>query len=117
MPYSDKEKQRSYQHQNYLANKELWRERNSKRRVAIREFVRNTKEQNPCSDCGEFYPFFVMDFDHLDDKVSNISRLLAGHASLGRIKEEIAKCELVCANCHRYRTQARQLRIHSPVAQ
>lgn len=49
--------------------------------------------------------FDPMDFDHRnrDDKVSEISNFTAGWDAL---KEEIAKCDLVCANCHRIRTSA-----------
>lgn len=48
-----------------------------------------------------------MDFDHIDgDKVDNVGhmRYTAGG---NKILEEIAKCEVVCANCHRQRTYAR----------
>lgn len=47
-----------------------------------------------------------MDFDHLDDKVRNVSNMV-GHNSWDSILEEITKCELVCACCHRLRTKAR----------
>lgn len=46
-----------------------------------------------------------MDFDHLLDKFKNVSRMTA--YKWDRIEAEIAKCELVCANCHRVRTFAR----------
>jgi len=51
-----------------------------------------------------------MDFDHLpgEDKVKYISKMVARSWSLAKIDAEIAKCELVCANCHRIRTARRQ---------
>lgn len=62
----------------------------------------------PCKDCGNSYPPCAMDFDHLEGtiKVDNISDLKK-HCSLKKIKEEILKCEIVCAVCHRIRTHKR----------
>jgi hypothetical protein len=61
----------------------------------------------PCADCGERYPSYVMDFDHLHgDKLANVSSLKT--ASLERLLGEMHKCDVVCANCHRLRTVARR---------
>lgn len=72
-----------------------------------REYVRKIKESNPCTDCGQFYHYSQMDFDHIDFKKQNIARLVNSEASIKTIKQEIAKCELVCSNCHRIRTWSR----------
>lgn len=64
------------------------------------------KESHPCTDCGNFFPYYVMQFDHLKDKYLGIARMWAH--SLERIEQEIAKCELVCANCHAIRTHKRR---------
>jgi hypothetical protein len=66
-------------------------------------------KNRPCADCGRSYPPYVMDFDHVrGEKVANVSVLVAGGASRRRVLAEIAKCEVVCANCHRERTHGRQ---------
>jgi len=49
-----------------------------------------------------------MDFDHLSDKVANVAALAANCNSWKTLTEEIAKCELVCACCHRVRTAQRE---------
>jgi hypothetical protein len=49
----------------------------------------------------------MLDFDHLKDKKYNISRMIHDGFSWAAIKKEIAKCEVVCANCHRVRTHNR----------
>lgn len=64
---------------------------------------------HPCVDCGEQDPV-VLDFDHLPgfEKRFTISRAVgASTRSWDSILAEIAKCEVVCANCHRRRTAAR----------
>jgi hypothetical protein len=61
---------------------------------------------HPCVDCGETDPV-VLEFDHLRDKRFAISAQL--HArNWQSILDEIAKCEVVCANCHRRRTARRR---------
>lgn len=67
-----------------------------------REYVYNFLLENPCTDCGETDPI-VLEFDHLHDKVKSVSDMMA-NCSLSRIKEEISKCVVRCANCHRRKT-------------
>lgn len=77
--------------------------------AACRAYVREIKT-GPCADCKRQYPWYVMEFDHIsghrgpgDDKVAS----LVTQGTLARVQREIAKCELVCANCHRIRTHMR----------
>ncbi len=61
----------------------------------------------PCTDCGKAYPPYVMDFDHRDPSIkgAEINHLLnKTTAPWARVLEEIAKCDVVCVNCHRLRT-------------
>jgi hypothetical protein len=64
------------------------------------------KADRPCADCGLVYPPYVMEWDHLpgtEKKLVLADTRRSAHAK-ERILAEIAKCELVCANCHRERT-------------
>jgi hypothetical protein len=81
------------------------RERRDRRQVIIDEL-----KSAPCADCGGTFPPVCMDFDHLGDKKFTVSR--AYTRSIGTVLAEIAKCEVVCANCHRIRTAARLVRKH-----
>jgi hypothetical protein len=68
----------------------------------------NALKSKPCTDCGGIFPPYVMDFDHIgDDKVNNVGTMVSHGHSRERVMAEIAKCELVCANCHRIRTYTR----------
>lgn len=93
--------------QHYRKNAEFYKQRQRDRRARNMAYVQEFKETNPCTDCGQFYPYYVMEFDHLPEngKAFEISRLRT--ISLDTIKAEIAKCDLVCANCHRVRTWTR----------
>jgi hypothetical protein len=68
--------------------------------------IKAIKEASGCIDCGE-KNHVVLDFDHLKDKRYNVSRMIHDGFSWAAIKKEIAKCEVVCANCHRIRTHDR----------
>jgi hypothetical protein len=75
-------------------------------RQRIRALIEEAKAK-PCTDCGGFFPTCVMDLDHVrgtkEFKVSEAVQ--AGYAyPLDRVRAEIAKCDVVCANCHRLRT-------------
>lgn len=61
---------------------------------------------NPCADCGETDPV-VLEFDHLRDKKFTIGVHLI-RRPWQEILDEIAKCDVVCANCHRRRTAQRR---------
>ena len=63
----------------------------------------------PCHDCGQRSAPYVMQFDHRDPatKTHFVSRMI-GRASTARILAEVAKCDIVCANCHRQRSYTRR---------
>ncbi len=73
-----------------------------------KSWVINYKKCNFCIDCN-LSDWVVMDFDHVRGiKKANISTMVRQAYSIETIKEEVAKCDLVCANCHRKRTAKRQ---------
>jgi len=68
----------------------------------------------PCKDCGNHFPPVCMDFDHLPThkKSFNISTALSRPTQA--LLSELAKCEVVCSNCHRIRTLARHADKRTP---
>lgn len=104
MAYKNIEDQRAYH--------KVWYKNNKQRRIIINYRWRDEtklkideiKKSGFCADCGvsgKNYPC-ILDFDHKGNKDFQISHYR--DKSWKRVKREIDKCELVCANCHRIRT-------------
>lgn len=98
--YADPEKK-----QRHIANSR----RNTKKDRAITAQMIAAAKDKPCADCGNKYPYYVMDFDHLPgcEKTDGVAAMFTQGRSRKLILAEIAKCEVVCANCHRERTHLR----------
>ena len=82
--------------------------RNKRHRHEIQRWLEGYLREHPCVDCGE-ENIRCLDFDHRPDetKVMEIGKLLRHSASLAKIKREIEKCDVRCANCHRRKTAER----------
>lgn len=118
----DAERQKTYWSRYYEANKEDVKRRAAAHSKAVnaekREILRKAKS-GPCSDCGVEYPYYVMQFDHVrGEKKFNLANHSSGrYTSMKALLEEIAKCEVVCSNCHAVRTWTRQqLNKQAPIA-
>lgn len=100
-----KECHREYVRAHYQANKSSYVRKAKKARDQVNLEVREIKEKTPCADCGVQYPHYVMDFDHRPGAVKKgiVSRMTLTHSRSG-VMAEIAKCDIVCSNCHRSRT-------------
>lgn len=66
-------------------------------------------KRKPCDDCGVQYPPYVMQFDHRDPTTKKFNLSRAEKYPKQQVLEEIAKCDVVCANCHAERTFERML--------
>ena len=104
MPYKDPERQRQAQRESVKRRREKineWvRADRAKRRAYIDSF-----KQNPCLDCGQSYDPCVMDFHHRDgdEKSARLAIMASERYTYEAIDIEIAKCDVICANCHRLR--------------
>jgi hypothetical protein len=103
--HSCRECNKAYHYANWDRHMAQIKARTKRLREEARAFVVEYLRAHPCVDCGET-DIVVLEFDHLRDKRANVSYLIQT-AEIRRIKEEIDKCEVVCANCHRRRTSQR----------
>jgi hypothetical protein len=71
------------------------------------EYIRAHKI-GPCVDCGHEYDFEAMDFDHRPGEPKRFNLTRGYQHSMAAINAELAKCDLVCSNCHRERTRRRR---------
>lgn len=101
---------RAYGRRHYEANRARYIEQARVQKKRLREertrYLIGYFKLHPCTDCGESNPV-VLEFDHLRDKKFVIAGEL-DRKPWKVILEEIEKCEVVCANCHRIRTADRR---------
>ena len=76
-------------------------------RQTAKEYVWDYLSKHPCVRCSETNPI-VLEFHHRGDKDIEVSRLIGRGASLDTLIAEIAKCDVLCANCHRIVTAEEQ---------
>ncbi len=117
MAYKNSEKKREYQKQWYQENKreiearrrERYRQNPEKRRAkderyrkGLRDFIDDLKKAGACIRCG-IADYRVLDYHHRDPGQKEIGLSWAWKQRIGKqaTLDEIAKCDLICANCHR----------------
>jgi hypothetical protein len=115
---SSAEYQREWYQKNKVKHVARVNERRGKYRKEVQDFIREAKS-DPCMDCQVSFPPYVMDFDHRpgEEKLMNVGTAGSLRWSLRQLQEEIAKCDLVCSNCHRERTHQRRLLSETGIAQ
>jgi hypothetical protein len=102
----------AYHRQHYLANRQRYIDQARARKQALAlertTYLIDYFNSHPCADCGESDPV-VLEFDHLDTEAKSfdIGQSLP-YRKWESILEEMEKCEVVCANCHRRRTARRR---------
>lgn len=104
--------QRRASRRHYEANTQAYKDRATAqrraRKIAARGIIREAKNV-PCADCHMTYPYYVMQFDHVrGEKLFDVGTFIATNLSIRSLHREIAKCEVVCANCHAERTHRRR---------
>jgi len=98
--------QRPYNVEYYRRNRDLELQRVRIRQAGMVELLRDLRRV-PCVDCGGTFKPFQMDFDHRDPATKSFN-VMTGRAMLmstAKVLAEVAKCDIVCVNCHRLRTR------------
>jgi hypothetical protein len=99
---------RDYAAEHYQKNKARRRAQNERRQAEFLVWYTSLKAGKPCADCGRTFHPVAMHWHHLPGTRKKASLGdLAKRGSRKRVLEEIAKCELICANCHAVRTFVR----------
>jgi hypothetical protein len=87
----------------------------AKRKVSCQQAAKNTQKRNVkiihaeklkrgCECCGYNAHPSALDFDHIDP-VSKVRDIAQMHTtSIMQLTNEISKCQVLCANCHRIKT-------------
>lgn len=105
--HSCKKCHNEYTRSHYLRNKSKYKARARSRETKLRGVIDQLKNK-PCMDCKAKFNPWQMDFDHVKGvKKFGIATISNGLVSMKSLMEEIDKCDLVCANCHRQRTHER----------
>jgi hypothetical protein len=109
----------AYGKEHYAANRERYiqQARIQKRQLRLERttYLLGYFDAHACVDCGQQDPI-VLEFDHLRDKSFSIGAALTCRGWQS-ILDEIEKCEVVCANCHRRRTARRRGALRAMLAE
>lgn len=102
MPYKDREKQKQAQRDHYKNNRKDYDARARTRRKERKEWFKELTKDIKCKNCSENDPA-CMDFHHRDPNTKSglVSRLLNELRSKESVLKEMAKCDILCSNCHR----------------
>ena len=68
-----------------------------------KEEIREVKKQLSCVKCGYNKCVEALDFHHVNpqEKENTVARMIANSYGIEKAYEEIEKCIVLCANCHR----------------
>ncbi len=100
---------REYRRNHYLQNKAYYFRKVREQEARCKRMIRAAKAR-PCTDCGIQYAPWQMDYDHVKgSKRMGLACKGSSTFTLRSVRAEIAKCEVVCANCHRDRTHFRRM--------
>lgn len=109
MTYRNPEDCRAYHKKHYKMNRIQEVRKNKRNRDSTREYINQYRIDKPCTDCNQKLSYWQLEFDHVrGEKVYNVCSM-PGQFGIDKIKDEIAKCDIVCVNCHAMRTWMRRM--------
>lgn len=91
----------AYTKAHYAAEPATYKDRAATRKKGLRQWLRGMKSQLKCNRCGEDHPA-TLDFHHrYGPKSFSLAKVGTYGWGHDKIEEELDKCEVLCANCHR----------------
>ena len=116
MPFKNPEYRRKYRRKWYTKNKESEKAHVRRRKLELKKWYQSYKKKLSCLKCSESHPA-TLEFHHKirRSKKNDVGILVNDGYSISIILEEIKKCKVLCANCHRklhYLKYQQALKIH-----
>jgi hypothetical protein len=101
-------KVRKYRRDWYTKNSDHAKAKVTERRLELKRWFKELKSSMKCNRCPENNPV-CLDFHHIgkDSKDANLNEAVHRGWSKQRVLDEISKCEVLCANCHRKEHQSK----------
>ena len=109
LQYHCKKCSRDYVRKHYIKNTKYYIDKARKRNLVVKDkslkYIGEYFKTHPCIDCGET-DVLVLEFDHRvrSEKFKDVSKLIKSRGTFQKVVDEIVKCEVRCANCHRRKT-------------
>lgn len=105
----DRRRERENRSRLHLPCRICTREKNNARKQPRQDYLDALKIERGCVDCLTHIPHpEIYDFDHVRGvKIKTVSAFLTS-GTWDDMLDEVAKCEVVCSNCHRIRTRERE---------
>ena len=95
--------QKEYSAEHYKANRSKIRAKQKERTDGLIKFLSDWKSARGCSECGYNAHPVALAFHHVDEskKSFSLSKVSRSRIGLDKVKAEVEKCIILCANCHR----------------
>lgn len=84
----------------YSNNKDYYKTKAHDHDKKVKKYIREVREKNVCVSCGED-KWWRLDFHHRNKDEKEYSIAAMRGQSLSVVQEELNKCDVLCANCHR----------------
>ena len=86
----------------HINNEDDYKETRNRHRRKRMDIIIKIKSDAGCKICGEKHPA-CLDFHHRNkaEKLFGIAQSISGLFKIDAIMIEIAKCDVMCSNCHR----------------
>jgi len=101
---SNPERRKLYDKDHRAIAKDKRNDYDKQRQARGRKYLQQIKTEKGCAKCGYNEHPAALDFNHLDPSKKSFNIASCASLSLNLLDAEIAKCEILCANCHRIHT-------------
>lgn len=95
-----KDCRKKYRDKHYAENREYYIQKARRNNNKTVELIRELKRGKPCENCGHVGHPAAMHWHHIDSEQKEFNISEARYVGRARILKEVAKCKLLCADCH-----------------